>query len=124
MSRSLFQLYVRGSREAVELYQRAFDANVVSEHRNEDGTYLHVELDIFGQIVALSEAPPESGERVAGTTMQLCFHMGGGKEDAVRRAYEILQDGAEIDSPLGESFFSPLMFGLIDRFGVNWNLFI
>ncbi|MFZ7133191.1 MAG: hypothetical protein ACOWWR_12600 [Eubacteriales bacterium] len=32
-------------------------------------------IDVCGQIVALAEALPESGERIAGTTMQLCFHL-------------------------------------------------
>lgn len=85
---------------------------------------MHVELDVFGQVLALSEALPEAGERIAGTTMQLCLHFGEGNEEIVKNAYNVLKDGAEINVPLGECFFSPLMFGLIDKFGVNWCVFV
>jgi len=119
----MFQVYVQGSKEAVDLYQKAFDAEIVAEHKNENGSYMHAELDVFGQIVALAEALPESGERIAGTTMQLCFHLGEDKKHSIKKAYEFLKEDAQISFPLGESFFSPLMFGLIDKFGVNWNLF-
>ena len=124
MLRSMFTVCIKGSKEAVELYQQAFGAELVSEHKNEDGTYMHAELDVFGQILAISEALPEAGERIAGTTMQFCLHLGERKEEVVRKAYDVLRDGAKIAFPLGESFFSPCMFGLIDKFEVNWNLFV
>lgn len=122
MSRSIFQVYVKGSIEAVELYQKAFDAKIVSEYKNENGSYIHAELDVFGQIVALAEAL--AGERIAGTTMQLCFHLDKNKEESIKKAYELLKEDADISFSLGKSFFSPLMFGLIDKYGVNWNLFL
>jgi len=123
MLRSMFQVYVRGSDKAAELYKNAFDAELVDEYKNEDGTYMHAELDVFGQILSLSELPPEK-EQTTGTTMQLCLHMGEGGEELVIKAHEALKEGAEITFPLGECMFSPLMFGLIDRFGVNWCVFV
>ena len=126
MIRSMFGAYVKGSVEAVELYQKAFGAKLVSEHKSDDGnSYIHAELDIFGQILALSESLPEAGERIAGTTMQFNLHLGAGQEEFIKNAYEVLKDDAQsISFPLGECFFSPLMFGLIDKFGVNWCLFV
>ncbi len=121
MLRSMMQMYVKGSSEAVKLYQEAFDAKLVSEYKNDDGSYLHAELNAFGQILAISEA---SDERVPGNTMQFCFHFEESEIERVKHAYEVLKDGAEISYPLGESFFSKCMFGLIDKFGVNWCLFI
>jgi PhnB protein len=56
--------------------------------------------------------------------MQFCFHFGEGKEEAVQKAYDLLKDGAEILYPLGPCFFSSYMFGLIDKFGVNWCIFV
>jgi PhnB protein len=120
----MFQVYVKGSVEAVALYQKAFGAKVSNEYKNEDGSYMHVELDVFGQVLAVSEGLPYAGESITGNTMQFCLHMGEGKEDAIKRAYEVLKDGAQIHSPLDKCFFSPLMFGLIDKFGVNWCMFI
>ena len=128
MKRSMFGAYVKGSNDAVEFYQKAFGATVKNAHKNEDGTYMHAELDIFGQVFTVTEALPEWGERVAGNTMQINLHMGEGNEEAVKRAYNVLKEGAAPNNPmhnsLGECLFSPLMFGLIDKFGVNWCVFI
>ena len=121
MKRSMMQVYVRGSNEAVSVYQKAFDAQLVSEYKNDDGTYMHAELDVNGQIIALSEAARDA---VPGNTMQFCFHYDKGHEAEIERAYNILKEGGKILFPLGECFFSPLMMGIIDKFGVNWCLFI
>jgi len=116
----MFQVYVKDSVKAVELYQLAFDAKIKGVHENEDGSYMHAELDIFGQVLALSE----SVDATFGTNMQFCLHMGGGNEEKVKKAYEVLRDGAEINQPLGENFYSPLCFMLRDKFGVCWCMFV
>lgn len=121
MIRSMMQVYIKGSYEAVKLYQRAFGAKLVSEYKNDDGSYLHAELDVFGQTLAISEAPPE---RVPGNTMEFCFHFKETEIKNVKKAYEILKYGAVIHSTLGPCFYSQCMFRLIDKFGVNWCLFI
>ena len=120
MLRSMMQMYVKGSGEALKFYQKAFNAELVCEYKNDDGSYMHAELDAFGQILAISEAD----EKVSGNTMQFCFHFGESGIEKVKHAYEVLKDGAEILSPLGECSFSRCMFGLIDKFGVSWCLFI
>ena len=139
MLRSMMQAYLVGSDKAVELYKRAFDAKVVSAYPNEDGTYCHVELDVYGQILAIAEAssgmdvPGADGkyavsfapdaERNPGNTMQFCLHFGPGHADKVRKAYEVLREDAVILYPMGPVSFSPCMFGLVDKFGVNWCVF-
>jgi len=124
----MFGAYVKGTHEAVEFYQKAFDAQLGYAHKNDDGTYMHAELNVFGQVFAVSEASPEWGERASGNTMQFNLHMGAGNEEAVKKAYDVLKEGADLSNPLhhplGECFFSPLMFGLIDKFGVNWCVFV
>ncbi len=121
MLRSMMQIYIKSSVEAVKLYQKAFDARLVSEHKNDDGSYLHAELDAHGQILAISEA---ADERVPGNTMQFCFQLEESEIEKVKNAYEALKEGADIAYPLGECFYSKCMFGLVDRFGVNWCMFI
>jgi PhnB protein len=99
----MFQIYVKGSIEAVELYQKAFDAKIVSEYKNENGSYMHAELDVFGQIVALAEALPEAGDRIAGTTMQLCLHIDKDKEESIKKAYELLKENAGLRTLMMEN---------------------
>ncbi|MGF7143868.1 putative glyoxalase superfamily protein PhnB [Anaerotaenia torta] len=55
--------------------------------------------------------------------MQFCFHFNESDTHIIENAYEVLSENADIKNPLGPCFFSPCMFGLIDRFGVNWCLF-
>lgn len=121
MLRSMMQVYVKNSFEAVQIYQKAFDAKLISEYKNDDGSYMHAELDVFGQILAVSESEEEN--TIHGNTMQFCMHMGKGNLNKIHKAYEVLNEDAIVLYPLGPVSFSPCMFGLIDKFGVNWCLF-
>lgn len=121
MLRSMMQVYLKGSIEASELYQKAFGAALLNEYKDENGCYIHAELNVFGQILAISEA---NAKCVIGNTMQFCFHMGEGSESIIARTYDMLKDGADISHPLGPCFYSPCMFELVDKFGVNWCLFV
>jgi PhnB protein len=122
MKRSLMQAYVNESGKAVEFYRNAFDAELISSFPNPDGTYCHAELDIFGQILALSETVGD--KCIPGNTMQFCLHLGEDQESLIRRIYDVLKDGADILTPLGPCPYSPLMTTLIDRFGINWCIFL
>lgn len=121
MKRSLMQIYVKGSVEAVEVYKKAFDAALGFNVKSPDGTYYHSELDVDGQVIAVAEG---NADRIAGNTMQFCLHYGEGEEEKVKKAYEVLKNGAEILFPLGPCVFSPYMADFIDRFGVRWCLFV
>lgn len=124
MKRSMMQVYVKGSREAVELYLKAFGATLGYHVTSPDGTFYHSELDICGQVLAVSEANDGMEERVTGNTMQFCLHYGEGNENLVKQAYEVLQEGSKLLFPLGPCEFSPLCADFIDRFGVRWCLFV
>lgn len=121
MHRIMMQAYVRGCHEAIALYCRAFGAEQTWLVPGPEGEVFHCELSIEGHCLALAESTEAP---VTGNTMQFCLHYGQGREDAVRQAYEVLQEGAQILHPLGECVFSPLMTDIIDRFGVRWCLFI
>lgn len=122
MKRTMFQLYLKGCDEAIELYRKAFDATVDAIHRiPENNTIAHAEIRAFEQCISFMERDSDS---VAGNTMQFCFHFGDGNEEAVKKAYEVLKDGAQIELPLGSCDWSPCIFSLIDKFGVNWLLFV
>jgi len=121
MKRIMMQVYVNGSVEAVELYQKAFNATLNNDVRNNDGTFLHAELDVCDNIIALSET---DSDKIPGNTMQFCFHYGEGNEDAVKNAYNVLKEGSQVIHALGPCFYSPCMTDFIDKFGVHWCLFV
>ena len=126
MYRSMMQVYVKESDKALEFYQKTFDAKVVADHRHEDGTVAHAELDIHGQIFAICETREDDVD--AGNTMQFCLHFGEGTEELVKKIYDALKEGCiKLSAPItgpGECPWSPCLFGLIDRFGVNWCVFV
>lgn len=124
MKRSMMQVYVKGSVDAVELYIKAFDAALGFNVKSPDGTFYHSELDICGHTLAVAEANDGMDKRITGNTMQFCFHYGEGNEDKVKQAYEVLKEGSEILFPLGPCDFSPLCADFIDKFGVRWCLFV
>lgn len=127
MKRSMMQAYVVGSRDAVALYQKAFDAVLISSYPNKDGTFFHSELDIQGEVLAVAERNSKSyqkGEANTGNVMQFCLHYGEGKEAEVRKAYDVLKEGATILVPLAPCMFSPLMADFIDKYGIRWCLFV
>ena len=113
MHRSMMQTFVKGSDKAVELYQKAFNAELVASYPHSDGTF----------ILAISEAI-KNEERITGTTMQFCLHFGKGKEGLVQKAYNALKDGAKILYPLSPCEYSTLMVDLIDKYGVRWCIFV
>lgn len=121
MKRSMMQVYIKNSDQAVAFYQDAFGARLVCRHHSNNGTIAHAELDIFGQILAISES--DQRETVTGNTMQFCLHFGDGKEELVRGIIGKLSDGGKFTYH-GSTDWSPLLAGIVDKFGVNWCVFV
>lgn len=121
MKRTLMQVYVKESDQAVALYQRAFSASMGLCSQRDDGMFDHAELDVYGQILAVAERDDQ--QKTTGNTMQFCLHFEADEQHLVKQAYDILSEGAEILHPLGPCDFSALMTDLIDKFGVRWCLF-
>lgn len=111
---------VKNSTQAVTFYQRAFNAKLIADHRNEDGSCAHVELDIYGQTFALMELQDDV---VIGNTMMFALHFEASEEDLVQKAYDVLKDDAKIISELGPCLYSPFETDLIDKLGVRWCIF-
>ena len=122
MLRTLFQCYVRDSFAAADAYRQAFDAKLIAQTLSPEGVNVHTELDLGGQILALSEL--SGSEPVTGTTMEISLHFRKDEKDLVLRAFETLKSGATVMSPPGPVFYSELMTEFIDRFGVRWCLFV
>ena len=120
MKRTLMQMYVRNSADAVELYKEAFGAVVGEDWRNPDDSCAHAELNVDGQIIAVSEAPDNV---VFGRGMQFCLQFETEESVRVVQAYNVLKNGAEIVCDIGPCEYSKYMFSLFDRFGVYWCVF-
>ena len=116
--------------EAVSFYQRAFGATLGYHVLNEDGTYMHTELNLDGQnLLSLSESGSDVGKETLHNcspsnypTMNFCVQL----EDieAVKKAYEILIENGNILLPLGELPWSKCCANVIDRFGIFWYIYV
>jgi PhnB protein len=127
MKRSMLQVFVRDSGNALAFYQKAFDADVLCSYPDSEGRLMHSELDVYGQILAISELTAENmmGEvPETGNTMMFCLELGEGQEAAVHRIYDVLKDGAAFASPLEKCDYSPLQAHIVDKYGVRWCFFI
>ena len=122
MYRSALQIFVKESGKALEFYKKAFDAKEICSYPNSDGTLMHSEIDVYGQIMMISELTEQN--TVTGNTMMFCLHFGEGKETIVQKIYNVLKNEAKIISPLGPCDYSPLETDLIDKFGVRWCVFV
>ena len=45
----MMQVFVKGSKEALELYKKAFNADVLCEYPDGNGGYMHAEINAFRQ---------------------------------------------------------------------------
>ena len=59
MQMSMMQVYIKNSDQAVEFYQNVFGAEVLIYGKHENGTIVHAEQNIFGQIFAFCETPEQ-----------------------------------------------------------------
>jgi PhnB protein len=128
MKRSMMQIYVKDSNRALNFYQEVFDAEVLCKYPAEDGTLMHAELNIEGQVLAISERNAANETRfeetLTGNTMQFCLQYGAGNEDRVKRVYRLLKTNATVLFALSPCEYSLLMMDLIDQFGIRWCIFV
>ena len=113
----VFQVYIKGTIEAVDFYKRAFAAELGRTGMNEDGTYMHAEIVKDGQcIMYLSEKT----DSIVGNSMQFCLTFNGNKI-AVEVAYNVLSDNCrEIGIPLSDFTWGSYGASLTDKYGVHW----
>lgn len=119
------QVYVMNSLEAVQIYCRAFGAEVTFEIKNEAQTaYEHCELSVNGEgILAVAEAPePYDVSMIHKMKLQTmtfnAFELGS--TDAVKNAFDVLSDGGVVIDEIHELPWSECCATVIDKYGVCW----
>ena len=115
----MIQLYVNNAEEAIALYKEAFNAELKYIEYTTEKTVLHSEIEAYGQKIAIGTA---TDAPVIGTVFQIDVRMK--KEEDVRRTYEILKEGSQVNVPIGPCAFSSCMVDFVDKFQVRWCLFV
>jgi PhnB protein len=117
------QVYVRGSVEAVEMYCKAFGAEITFQILDDKkNTYAHCELSVDGHLfLAVSEAPENCDASPKSTWQSMAFNVYEmGSKEAVQNAFDILSAGGSVIDPLGPCPWNSFCSNLIDKFGVFW----
>ncbi len=124
------QVYIKGSADAIDFYQKAFGTVLGYNVRNADGTYMHAELYLDDQmLIALSEAGSNTGTELmmqhsSSDYPTMNFGVSLGSAEAVTKAYEVLTEGGIILLPIGPLPWNACCANVIDRFGVFWYISI
>ena len=121
------QVYVNNSLEAVEVYKKAFNAEITPTPAfNNDGTYMHCELRINDDpFLYISEAPKPTEimkqyHKLPNQTMQFCVNLE--TEQAIQKAYDVLSIEGVAPKPPAPTDWCPMLCNLIDKFGISWGL--
>lgn len=124
-----YLMYNRNCAEALDIYSRAFDAEIVEKQTYGDmppnpafpiseedkGLVLHARIAIDNMELQCADA---SGSIEMGSNMYVSFTTADA--DKVKKAWDILKENGHIYMELAPSFFAVLHGSLKDKFGVNW----
>ena len=125
------QIYVKGSLEAVVLYQKAFNLTPGMTAYLDNGAYEHVSLmSGENEIIAIAEdALDLHSDKIVGDKISvMAFNLVGlGTREAVDNAYFLLSAEARInenpngpEAPYWNKDKTEYWFSLVDKFGVYW----
>ncbi len=128
MKLSTYLYFAGNCKEALDFYQKVAGAKLLfsmpfggspAEGMMPPGwedKVLHASMEIGGQVVMASDAPPNHSEKMGGFSVSLETE----SVDEAKRLFEALTEGGEVSMALQPTFWSP-MFGMgKDRFGTPW----
>ena len=116
-------LVVRGAKEAIEFYKKAFGAKeVYKSMTTPDGKILHGEFRIGDSIVMYSDEFPDMGSRspqsVGGVSSSLLIYT----RDADALFNQAVAAGAKVAMPIGDMFWGDRYGVVTDPFGHQWQI--
>jgi PhnB protein len=115
-------IVVRDAGTAATFYREAFGATEVSRIPTPDGRLMSVELRIGSSSLHLADEFPEMGvlapPSIGGTAVVLQLDV----EDADAAFARAVAAGAEVRSPVADTFWGARHAQLTDPFGHRWNL--
>ena len=121
--------------QAMELYQKAFNAEIVVkmlfsdadpkdlQYKDEEKDFIyHCQLKIGEQIILLADDSNGvlKNESEASAMLSLCMTFDSAKD--VNAAYEIISQGATIITPMASTTYCSCYVLLVVKFGMRWEL--
>lgn len=115
-------LIVDGADAAIELYQKALGAEVMSVHKMPDGKVLNAQLKIGNSMLMLNDEWPDWGaigpKKIGNTAVTMHLYVND-VDSAWQRAVDA---GFEVSMPLDNAPWGDRYGSLKDPFGHSWSL--
>lgn len=123
-------IFKGNAKEAIELYEKAFNAKATvlpfSQMPNFKGTeaegnlVMHAEISYAaGEAIYLSDNMRD--EVIFGNSVSLAVEFDN--QDLITNVFNIFKDnGGKVLMPLEKNFFSPCYGQIVDKFGIKWQL--
>jgi PhnB protein len=115
-------LTIDGAAQAIEFYERAFDAKLRGRMDAPDGRVAHAELEIGDGLLMLGDPFPQSTAKspkeLGGTTTGLFMYV----EDVDAAVQRAVDAGATVTSPIEDAFWGDRFGTIADPFGHEWQL--
>ncbi len=115
-------LIVDGAENAIELYQKAFGAEVISVNKSQDGKVINAQLKIGNSMLMLNDEFPDWGalgpKKIGDTAVTMHLYV----EDAQAAWDRALAAGLEASMPLELQPWGDLYGSLKDPFGHSWSV--
>ena len=117
-------IYYNGTcMEAIDLYVKAFHASIKTliQDPGRDNFVVHAELLIHNQVLIMNDFGDNDGpSKSGGYQLSVNFDT----EDALKKAYQVMEGGSIVVSPMRATVYSPCVVRFIDRFDVRWGFWV
>jgi len=115
-------IYFNGNcREAIELYQKAFNAKVLTilqnPERGKENQVIHAEIEIHHQKLMMNDFGNNLGVTQAGG-YQLVVQFD--QVEQLDKTFDEFEEGSTILFPKQRTDYSPCVVQFIDKFGTRW----
>lgn len=115
-------LIVDGAEAAIDLYKRAFGAEVISVHKMANGNIMNAQLKIGNSMLMLNDEFPDWGaigpKKIGNTAVTMHLYV----EDAKALWDQAIAAGLEPSMPIGVQPWGDLYGSLKDTFGHSWSI--
>jgi len=118
-------LCIKGAKQALDFYQKAFGAEVIYKLEMPDGRLGHAELQIGNSRLMLSDEMPEMPDAITrspstlrGSTVGLAVYI----EDVDARFQQAVKAGAKVRRPVTNQFYGDRSGTVEDPFGHFWTI--
>jgi PhnB protein len=113
-------LVIRGAKQAMEFYTKAFGAQESFKMLGEKGEIGHAEMKIGDSVIMLADENPNMGHKspatLGGSPISILLYV----QDCDAVFNQAVKAGAEIERPLANQFYGDRTGGVKDPFGFSW----